>query len=272
MRPLNISVIITTYNRPDSLALVLHALAAQTRQAFEIIIADDGSQPETRDMIQHIQGDIPCRITHVWQSDKGFRAAKIRNKAVAKSHGSYLIFLDGDCIPLPNFIEKHSQLAEKQRFISGNRVLCHQDFTAQIIRYQLPIWTWSRTHWFMQYLKGHINRVLPLFTLPSILRDMLNRQRWQGAKTCNLALWREDFMSVNGFEEQFTGWGHEDAEFVVRLLRAQVHRKTGRFAVPVFHLWHSENDRSQEQENRQRLQDVLDAQHHHAQQGIQQYL
>jgi len=96
-------------------------------------------------------------------------------------------------------------------------------------------------------------------------------KRWQGAKTCNLAAWRTDLIKINGFDESFQGWGHEDADLVVRLIRSGVHRKQGRFAVPVLHLWHPEQDRSHEVDNRQRLQTILKTSHTLAKKGLNQY-
>ncbi len=264
----NISVIVTTYNRPDALALVLKALAAQTtKQHFEVIIADDGSTNSTAELIKEFRS--PYSLQHIWQEDKGFRAAMARNRAVIAATGHYLIFLDGDSIPRTDFIAKHAQLAEKGCFVAGNRILLSKKFTAQL---KSPIWTWHTRQWLLPYLRRDINRFLPLIRLPKrLLRHKQKKQKWQGAKTCNLAIWRDDFIKINGFDESFQGWGHEDAELVVRLLRSGVQRKEGRFAVPVLHLWHPEEDRSNEKDNRQRLEQILRSTKKVAEQGIAQH-
>ena len=251
---LKISVIVTTYNRPDALELVLKALAAQTQLQFEVIVADDGSSDSTAELIKLIQAQLNYDLQHIWQEDKGFRAAQARNKAVAASTGDYLIFIDGDCIPQTDFIEKHSQLAEKNCFVAGNRILLSEKFTAQL---KSPVWNWTLTQWILPYLRRDINRFLPLLRLPMSLFKKRYKTKWQGAKTCNLAVWRDDFKQINGFDENFQGWGHEDADLVVRLLCGGVLRKEGRFAVPVLHLWHLEADRSNEKDNRQRLDKMI---------------
>jgi len=261
----NISVIVTTYNRPDALALVLKALAAQTKPPFEVIIADDGSTNSTAELIKELCPQLPYSLQHIWQEDKGFRAAMARNRAVIAATGDYLIFLDGDSIPRTDFIAKHAQLAEKGCFVAGNRILLSKKFTAQL---KSPIWTWTTRQWLIPYLRRDINRFLPLIRLPE--RKKNKKQKWQGAKTCNLAIWRDDFIKINGFDESFQGWGHEDAELVVRLLRNGVQRKEGRFAVPVLHLWHPEEDRSNEKDNRQRLEQILRSTKKVAEQGINQ--
>ncbi|MDM8559960.1 glycosyltransferase family 2 protein, partial [Candidatus Parabeggiatoa sp. HSG14] len=283
---IKISIIVTTYNRSNALALVLSALVAQENPlnfSFEVIIADDGSTQATAELIKQFQPRLPMQ--HIWQEDKGFRAAMARNRAIAASTGHYLIFLDGDCIPQTDFIVKHSKLAEKGWFVAGNRILLSEKFTTQTIRLSqknttLPfseeklgrIWTWPITQWFLPYLRRDINRLLPLLRLPDNFLRKYSQQKWQGAKTCNLALWREDILKINGFDERFQGWGHEDAELVVRLLRSGILRKEGRFSVPVLHLWHSEQDRHQEKANRQRLEQMLKSTTVIAQKGIKQYL
>ena len=265
-----ISLIITTYNRPDALALVLNALTVQTFERFEVIVADDGSKPETQQLLKTLR--LPYPLHHVWQQDDGFRAAMARNRAVAKATGSYLIFLDGDCIPRPNFVEQHWKLAEKNCFIVGNRILLNQSFSEHVIQQHIPIWQWSRKQWLSAYLHKKINRLLPLLHLPFNFLRKTKHEKWQGAKTCNLAVWKTDFLKINGFDEYFQGWGHEDADLVIRLLRSGIQRKEGRFALPVFHLWHPFCDRTQEQSNQQRLKQILQSQLIFASKGLNQYL
>ncbi|EIJ43766.1 putative glycosyltransferase [Beggiatoa alba B18LD] len=269
------SLIVTTYNRPDALKRVLLALAQQQAialQTLEIIVADDGSRVETAYLIQQLQKTLPYRLVHSWQTDDGFRAGMARNRAVAKATGNYCIFLDGDCIPRPDFVAQHIKLAEVGYFVAGNRVLLSERFTQAVLQDRMIIpqhfWTWWRTYW-----QGDINRLLPLYPLPmpTYWRKRY-LDRWQGAKTCNLAVWRTDFLAVNGFDEQFQGWGHEDADLVVRLIRAGIKRKDGRFAVPVLHLWHPEQDRSQEPANIARLQAILATKTTVATVGVNQYL
>jgi GT2 family glycosyltransferase len=250
------SVIITTYNRPDALALVLHALNAQSQTDFEVLIADDGSIEDTRLMLQAFPVRFPLR--HVWQADQGFRAARIRNLAIAQAQGDYVIFLDGDCVVRPDFIARHCALAETDCFVSGNRVLCQADFSNEILRTQTPVWQWSWRQWLRAYQRSQINRYSPLLTLPGqTWRKRKALQHWRGVKTCNLGVWRRALLAINGFDESYQGWGHEDADLAVRLLQAGQQRKDGRFYVPVLHLWHKPAPRAQEQENWQRLQAAL---------------
>jgi len=264
-----ISVIITTYNRPDALRLVLRGLAAQSAENFEVLVADDGSTGETAAAIGTLRARLPYGLTHVWQADDGFRAPMARNRAVAVARGAYLIFLDGDCLPLVDFIAMHRRLAASGWFVSGNRVLLSRPFSEEVVEKQLELWRWGAGQWTRARLGGKINRLTPLLRLVDWSRP---RQDWIGAKTCNLAAWRSDFLSINGFDKDFVGWGFEDSDFVQRLLNAGLRRRMTRWAVPVLHLWHPAQDRSREKANFARLEHTIASGATRAGRGVDQYL
>lgn len=270
---MNISLIITTYNRPDALQVVLRGVAQQIKAPFEVLIADDGSGEETRRCVEHWQAHLPIPLHHIWHEDQGFRAAAIRNRAAAQARGDYLIFIDGDCIPPTYFISAHAHLAQRGYFVTGNRVLLSPRLTKRVIADQDDVLKWSWWTWLTARLNGDVNRLLPLFRLPDGSWRRRQAQSWQGARTCNMGLWREDFVRINGLDESYTGWGHEDADLAVRLMRSGIKRKDGRYALPVFHLWHSENSRGNEAANCARLQETLDGQRPlRAALGLDQYL
>lgn len=264
------AVIVTTYNRPDALRAVLKSLLNQTVAADEVIIADDGSTQATADCIAEFQERLPLK--HAWQADQGFRAGAARNMAVARSHAPYMLFLDGDCIVQPDFIEKHLRLAEPGWFVAGNRILLSTELTQRVLSSEETITEWSTLQWLWQSCLGHCNRWLPLLYVPGQSWRKQRPARWQQARTCNLAIWRQDFERVNGFDEIYSGWGHEDADLAVRLIRQGVFHKEGRFATAVFHLWHTENDRSHTLENASRLQTILNSQVIRAKLGLDQHL
>ena len=137
------SLIVTTYNRPDALAAVLAGLLAQEDRGFEVLIADDGSRDDTRALVEHTAAGAPIRIAHVWQDDRGFRAGAARNRAVARACGEYLVFLDGDCVPRPDFVARHRRLAERGWMVAGNRILLSQSFTREVLQAMPPIHAWS---------------------------------------------------------------------------------------------------------------------------------
>lgn len=268
-----IAVIVTTYNRPNALAAVLEGYLAQTDHDYEVIVADDGSTDSTRQVVDLYRSRATFELKHVWQEDQGFRAAAVRNRAVAATDADYIIFTDGDCIPLPDFIARHRALAEPGRFLAGNRILMNKSFTARVLREAVPVHAWSRMDWLKARWHGSINRFIPLLSLPipHALRKR-NPARWEGVKTCNLSLWRKDFLLVNGMDEAYSGWGMEDSDLVVRLLHAGIQHKSARFGAPVLHLWHNENDRTQLRENQERLAALLQSTQTRARLGLDQYL
>ena len=268
-----ISVIVTTYNWPAALAATLDSLLAQADRNFEIIIADDGSSVATRELIASYTKDQSICIRHVFHEDHGFRAGTIRNKAVAQSRGTYLVFLDGDCVVFPNFIQRHRWLAESGYFVPGNRLLLSEDYTEWALNRQIPLHAQNWLFFTGLKLRGKLNRLLPLLFLPFSSLRYLRPKYWQKAMTCNLGIWKQDFIAINGFDELFEGWGYEDSDLVIRLIHQGVKRKEGRFAVPVLHLWHRHNDRSQHDANLQRLLHRLgDKRCIRSELGVEQYL
>ena len=249
-----ISVVVTTYNRPDALRAVLDGLGAQADLDFEVIVADDGSRDDTQALVERTSAAFPVPLAHVWQEDKGFRAGAARNRAAERARGDYLVFLDGDCIPRPDFVARHRALAERGWMVAGNRILLSEAFTATALRERLPLHAWSARQWSEARRRGDINRTLPLVDLPLGPLRKIAASRWQRVRTCNLGVWFDDFRRVRGFDETFEGWGFEDSDLAVRLLNAGVRRKEGAFATGVLHLWHRENDRRHEGRNWELLQ------------------
>jgi glycosyltransferase involved in cell wall biosynthesis len=157
---MRISVLVTTYNRPDALDIVLEGYLAQTDRKFQLIIADDGSKDETKKVVSAYGRRAQFPVEHVWQVDQGFRAAAIRNRALAATEADYIIFSDGDCIPLPTFVARHRALAEPGWFLTGNRILLSKAFTHRVLKENLPVNTWPAKQWAFASMKKDINRFL----------------------------------------------------------------------------------------------------------------
>ena len=247
-----ISIIMTTYNRDDALDAALRALSRQSDRNFEIIVAEDGSRPETARVVERWAPRLPVRVKHVRQEHDGFRGGEIRNRGIRASAGSYCIFLDGDCLPRADFVAAHRALAQPGWFVTGNRILLSREFTAAVLAAGTAVETWSFGALMRERLRGGVNRLLPAWRLP--LGPLRKFPRgWRGVQSCNLAVAREDLDRIDGFDAAYTGWGREDSDLVVRLQHGGVRRKDGRFATGVLHLWHMQNDRSQLPANEARL-------------------
>lgn len=272
MRPAPpLSVVITTYNRPDALAAVVRACFMQDDKDFEIIIADDGSTANTAACIGQLARTSPVRLAHVWQPDQGFRAAMARNRGILAARGDYMIFLDGDCIPQRDFIARHRALAQPGYLVSGSRILLSEGLTRRVLEEGIDIAATSLATRLRWRLRGDMNKVLQLAARWPGLGRTSRRFSWRRIKSCNLGVWRSDLERVNGFDESFTGWGHEDADLVVRLFHAGVRRKDGAFATEVFHLWHREAQRDRETGNRQVVLERAQARVTRAPKGLREH-
>jgi glycosyltransferase involved in cell wall biosynthesis len=253
-----ISVVITTYNRSDALAVVLAALAQQDDKNFEVVVADDGSTVEHQRVIEQMAQRLSLPVTHVWHPDVGFTASKTRNRGVSVARGRYVILLDGDCVPEHDFIRQHRTLREQGCYVNGSRVMLSPALTLRAIQNQEPVSGRTAAFWLTQRMAGHASKLTGLLRLPSWGRRRQAQFIWRGIRSCNMGVWREDFVAINGFDESFVGWGHEDADFALRLHNHGIRRKNGYCSTEVFHLWHPESTRMQEQANARK---VMERQH-----------
>lgn len=210
---------------------------AQTRQADEIIIADDGSTAETSALVRQYAKYLPLR--HVWQEDKGFRKTRILNKAILTAKSEYLVFTDQDCIPRRDFLAAHEHYARRGRFLSGGYFKLPMDISLQIIDDDIASGMafrlrWLRAHglkWSIKCLKLIQN---PLFS--KIMNHLTpTRATWNGM---NSSGWREDIISVNGFDERMQ-YGGEDREMGERLINSGIRPVQIRYSVIELHLDHA---------------------------------
>ena len=250
---MKISFIVLTYNRCDALLAVLRSLAAQCGVDHEVLIADDGSSQSQVDMLYKNCPAFRCRVRHVWHPDIGFTAAAARNLGAHHARGDYLVFLDGDCVPGKSFVVAHTLLAERGLFVNGSRVLLSERLTAQVVGQSLDLLVQSSAFWWKARLQGDSNKLLHMLFWPWSLFRVQQGFEWRGIRSCNLGAWRSDFVAVNGFDETFEGWGHEDADLVLRLSHFGVRRKNGFLATEVYHLWHHENQRGQASVNQRKV-------------------
>ncbi len=247
------AVIVLTYNRPAALLAVLRSLASQCGEQDEIWIADDGSTP---DNVRYLHDRLPrldCRLYHAWHPDTGFTASRSRNMAALRTDADYLLFLDGDCVPRPDWLRQHRALAQPGYLVNGSRVLLSPGLTQQVEQGAVELVRWTWKDWLRARWRGDCNKLTHLLPVTGSWGRVQRAFKWKGIRSCNLAVWRADFVAVNGFDESFFGWGHEDADLVLRLHNHGVARKNGFCATEVFHLWHKENDRGSEQVNRARV-------------------
>ncbi|MBD5322356.1 MAG: glycosyltransferase [Bacteroides sp.] len=227
------ALIITTYNAPRDLRCTLHSVLAQTVMPDEVIIADDGSRDETRELIESFRPLFGGRLKHVWQPDEGFQLSRIRNKAIAACTSDYIIIADGDVVLHPRFVQDHIEFARRGAFVAGMRSMLAPGPSERLREgtYHGHLAWWSTR---MEELR--------IYSLRAPWLSPLLRNHHQGSVRqligCNMAFWRNDALAVNGFDEDFTSWGEEDREFAVRLYNIGLKRRNMIFSGIQFHLYH----------------------------------
>lgn len=231
---MKISLIITTYNWKEALALVLASVARQTRLPDEVIVADDGSRPDTAAMLRERARDFPAPLRHSWQEDEGFRAARSRNRAIAACSGDYVLMLDGDMVLHREFVADHLVAARAGAFVQGSRVLTTPGFRERMLQDvgACP-----------GFLSKGIARRRNALWLPMLSRAWLALNRCtspHAIKTCNQGWWRTDLLRINGFDERMQGWGREDEELAWRAWHAGLRCRQLRYSGLAFHLHHNE--------------------------------
>ncbi len=259
------SVIISTYNRPCYLRRVLEGYLQQSRLPAEIVVAEDGSGDETAGLLEDLRQHAAIPMLHIWQEDTGFRKARILNRAIAHSFGDYLILCDDDCIPIPTLVEDHLNCAEEGCFLQGHRVLLAPAIS--------ETFAFQDTQFFRAVslgLRNQAQNVLNALRLPLVFARKSRSLR--GIRGCNMSLFRKDFLAVNGFNEEFEGWGKEDSELVVRLYKYGLKRKDLRFQGSCYHLYHVSYSRENLERNLYLLERTQKETAYRCRKGIDQYL
>jgi hypothetical protein len=237
------ALLISTYNWPDALEVVLKSVMSQTHLVNEILIADDGSSAETAQLIEKFQLQSTIPIRHFWQEDSGFRKSKILNKAIADTDVEYIIQIDGDCIVHPKFVEDHLNHAVHGAYLYGSRVNILPGFVEVIFQNKH-----SKFNLFSKEIKNK-SRALHVPFLSNLYQahDGISR-KFRG---CNVSFWRNDFIAVNGYNEDFEGWGREDSDLAIRLGNNRIKAKRLRYSGILYHIHHETSSKQNVELNNQ---------------------
>lgn len=264
MNRISTTLLISTYNWPEALRLVLKSVRHQTVMPDEVIIADDGSDERTRIVIDDFRKDFKTELKHIWHKDKGFRKSKILNRAVAAATSEYIIQVDGDCFLHPYFIEDHIDNADRDRYLYGTRVRIKESAVPGVLASEdLQI------HFFKRGIKKRPRNIrIPVIsglfkTQPEI------SPKFRG---CNTSYWREDFIAVNGYNENLEGWGREDSELMIRMHNLGLQAKRLKFNGIVYHLDHHENDRGRFELNDKIQEETIKGKLTTCESGVSKYL
>ncbi|WP_298551243.1 glycosyltransferase family 2 protein [uncultured Algibacter sp.] len=245
-----ISVIISTYNAEAWLEKVLWGYSCQTFKDFEIVIADDGSGPKTKNLIDSFREEYDLDINHIWQEDDGFQKSRILNKAVVACKSEYIVMSDGDCIPRVDFLEIHETKKEVGYFLSGGYFMFPLDISHKINKNNI----YSGHCFDVKWLKNNglkpsfKNNKLSAKGYKSILLNKLTptRPSWNGH---NASGWKKDILAINGFDERMQ-YGGQDRELGERLVNYGIKPKQIRYSAICVHLDHKRGYKTPESINK----------------------
>jgi glycosyltransferase involved in cell wall biosynthesis len=240
-----VSVVISTYNNPAFLRLSIKSLFAQTVLPSEVVIADDGSTDATYKQIAILRKESPIPIVHAWQPDEGFRAGQIRNVAVAATRSEYIVQIDGDILMEPHFIADHLLHRKTNTILQGSRVFVSEQKTQALIAHDS-----ARLTFFSPGLQRRENAIRSRMISTYLTTRYKNPYPLYYARGCNMSFYKDDFIRVNGYNHDFTGWGHEDSELTLRLLNSGCEKHYIKFHCIAYHLYHKEQNRSTEAINK----------------------
>ena len=232
---MKVGLLISTYNWPQALDLVLKSVMLQTRLPDEILIADDGSKAETKELIALFQQNNLIPVRYFWQEDKGFRKSKILNKAIAGTTVDYIVQVDGDCIMHPKFIEDHISAAQKGLYLYGSRVNILPNAIEVVFANNKIAFTA-----FSKEIKNKTRAIHFPFLSQFYKSHFGISKKFRG---CNVSFWQKDFIAINGYNEDYEGWGREDSDLVIRMGNNGVKAKRLRYAGIVYHIHHKINSK-----------------------------
>jgi glycosyltransferase involved in cell wall biosynthesis len=261
---MKVSLLVSTYNWPEALDLVFKSIQLQTVMPDELLIADDGSLPETKELIDSFKIKTSIPIVHVWHKDDGFRRSAILNKAIAKSTSDYIVQTDGDCILHKDFIKDHKKNAQEHCYLFGSRVGITESYVQELFERKMV-----QFNFFSKGIKKRartlrIPFLMKIYTPKGVLSHKL--------RGCNVSFWKKDFIAVNGYNEDMTGWGREDSELIVRMLNKGVLGKRLKFGGIVYHIWHKTASQHNFNKNDQMQKEAIEEKRNWCENGIDKYL
>jgi glycosyltransferase involved in cell wall biosynthesis len=210
------SVIVSTYNEPECLCMVLTALKRQTVLPAEVLVADDGSPASTLDALSKIAGELPFRLVHVRQPHAGFRLARSRNNAIHQAKGQFIAFLDQDTLPHRLWLERYLKRLRPGLVCTGYVLRLSEQAGAELNREAVAKGEFER--WHTESAFDRLERMQRKYLFYTVCRRLgLGVKGRPAIAFGNAAICRDDLIKVNGFDEEYIGWGQEDDDLGWRL-------------------------------------------------------
>lgn len=243
------TLIVTTYNWIQALEMVLLSVLRQSVMPDELIIADDGSRDDTREFIESFIPKFNIPVHHVWHEDDGYRRCAILNKAIQKASSDYIAQVDGDVILHKNYVADQKRFAKPGVFMRGYRVMLDEETSKRAME--------TKTLDFGLFVKGPMRFMNALYSPLLTSFTHADAPVYERVYGSHISYWREDVLKVNGYNEDISGWGCEDTEFVARLIFNGINRRKLKFAAKQYHLYHPEVSRDRYNINDAILQNTL---------------
>lgn len=236
---MKVSVIVSTYNSEAWLEKVLQGYAAQTWRDFEVIVADDGSRPTTRELVERMAAGFPVPLRHIWHEDQGYRRQEILNQAILVANHEYILFTDGDCIPRKDFVEVHARHAERGRFLSGGYCKLGMQLSQKIAGEDIGQGRCFDLDWLSRQEAQNLSNRLKLGAGETSARllDAITPAK-PTFNNCNSSAWKDDLLAINGYDERMK-YGGPDRELGERLENHGIRGKQIRHRAVCVHLDHS---------------------------------
>ena len=258
------SLVTPTYNWPEALELLLMSVKNQSVLPGEVIVADDGSRPETRALIERFQRDFPVPLHHIWHEDIGNRKPMIMNKAIASAKYDYIVEIDGDIIMNRHFVEDHLAYAKRGHYLFGSRVTIKKDFLPTLFQ---------KKQLHFNFFSSGINKRGRTIRIPMMMNfAQIHTERSSKLRGCNMSFWKEEFININGFNESLVGWGIDDSEMIQRLHNIGITGIRLKNTGIAYHIYHPEQSRGQLDINNQIERETTEKKLTFIENGINQYL
>ena len=247
------SLLVNVYNMLGSLRLVSEGLLHQSTEDFEIVFCDDGSTDGSEACIAELTARSPVPVRHVWQENRGYRRSGILNRGIRESRGRVIIVTDGDCIPHRGFVRDHLEQSQSGRYLAGRRLDLGEEFSAALAPATVARGFFDRPR--LKLLLSDSKRRNRCFRVRSRpLRRLMKMDQPVRLKGCNFSALRRDFEAINGFDEDYQGYGREDTDVEIRFRNLGLEMKSLKGLALQFHLWHPSREFSPA--NDERLDEV----------------
>jgi len=231
-----VSIIICFYERLEHLKCCLDSIGLSSGHFDEIIITDDGSCEKTVSKLEELTSNYDFPIHHVWQEKEGFRNAAARNNGIKHAKGDYLIFFDCDFLVLPRTIPEHLKHAKEGRFIAGGYKNMDEADTLETFQSTITADFLNRLD--KQYPERPLVKTHRRFIKRTLLMRLHLAPPQKQSLGGHFSIHKKDLERVNGYDENFVGWGGEDEDLGIRLVRAGIYCRSAIRSARVLHLWH----------------------------------